>query len=161
VNVNLIPVKPENLRELQQLAIKIWNQHYPEIIGREQIDYMLNKNYTPEALSKQMEEGQQFFFITCDDPICGFFSMSKKDDGSYFIHKFYIDKTSHRQGIGSMAFAKAMEKFPDAKVIRLQVNRLNYKPINFYFKLGFRIEYTADFDIGDGYFMNDFVMVRY
>jgi hypothetical protein len=36
---------------------------------------------------------------------------------------------------------------------------MNYKAINFYFKNGFTIEKVADFDIGDGYFMNDFVMI--
>ena len=43
--------------------------------------------------------------------------------------------------------------------IRLQVNRQNFKAINFYFKAGFKIEKVADFDIGDGYFMNDFIMI--
>jgi ribosomal protein S18 acetylase RimI-like enzyme len=45
------------------------------------------------------------------------------------------------------------------KTIRLTVNRQNFKSINFYFKLGFKIEKVADFDIGNGYFMNDFVML--
>jgi len=44
--------------------------------------------------------------------------------------------------------------------LRLQVNRQNYKAVNFYFKMGFIIESVGDFDIGGGYFMNDFVMVR-
>jgi ribosomal protein S18 acetylase RimI-like enzyme len=42
--------------------------------------------------------------------------------------------------------------------LRLQVNRQNVVAINFYFKAGFVIEKSADFDIGDGYFMNDFIM---
>jgi ribosomal protein S18 acetylase RimI-like enzyme len=44
--------------------------------------------------------------------------------------------------------------------LRLQVNRQNYKAINFYFRNGFIIESIADFDIGDGYFMNDFIMLK-
>jgi len=44
--------------------------------------------------------------------------------------------------------------------IRLQVNRKNYKAINFYFKNGFTIESVGDFDIGGGYYMNDFVMIK-
>jgi hypothetical protein len=43
--------------------------------------------------------------------------------------------------------------------MRLTVNRQNYKSINFYFKIGFRIEKCADFPIGNGFVMNDFVMV--
>jgi hypothetical protein len=36
---------------------------------------------------------------------------------------------------------------------------MNYKSVNFYFRLGFIIEKTTDIDIGDGYFMNDFIML--
>ena len=35
----------------------------------------------------------------------------------------------------------------------------NYKSINFYFKNGFVIERVADFDIGNNFVMNDFVMI--
>ena len=44
--------------------------------------------------------------------------------------------------------------------IRLTVNRQNFKAINFYFKNGFTIESVEDFDIGESYLMNDFVMVK-
>jgi hypothetical protein len=42
----------------------------------------------------------------------------------------------------------------------LTVNRKNYKAINFYFKNGFTIKEIADFDIGNGFFMNDFIMIK-
>jgi hypothetical protein len=58
-----------------------------------------------------------------------------------------------------MALVAILKMFPESKAMRLQVNRKNYKSINFYFKMGFVIEEVADFDIGDGYLMEDFVMV--
>ena len=64
-----------------------------------------------------------------------------------------------RGGIGHGVWALLRGLLPDMREMRLQVNRQNYKAINFYFKVGFVIERVADFDIGDGYFMNDFVMV--
>jgi RimJ/RimL family protein N-acetyltransferase len=45
-------------------------------------------------------------------------------------------------------------------IIKLTVNRQNFKSINFYFKNGFKIEKVEDFDIGNGYWMNDFIMVK-
>ena len=47
----------------------------------------------------------------------------------------------------------------DPLTVRLTVNRQNFKSVNFYFKNGFTIERVADFDIGNGYVMNDFVMM--
>ena len=40
----------------------------------------------------------------------------------------------------------------------LNVNRHNESSIAFYEKIGFRKVYTEDNDIGNGYFMNDYVM---
>jgi ribosomal protein S18 acetylase RimI-like enzyme len=47
----------------------------------------------------------------------------------------------------------------NAKALQLQVNRFN-KAKEFYEKLGFTVIKTADFDIGNGYFMNDYVMEK-
>jgi diamine N-acetyltransferase len=76
-----------------------------------------------------------------------------------FINKFYIQSETRRTGIGKLAFEALLKQYPQVNEIRLQVNRQNYKAINFYFKMGFTIESVADFNIGDGYFMNDFIML--
>jgi len=44
-----------------------------------------------------------------------------------------------------------------ANTLQLQVNRNNIA-VNFYKKHGFKIIAEEDFDIGNGYFMNDYVM---
>ena len=44
-----------------------------------------------------------------------------------------------------------------ALVLQLQVNR-NNKAKSFYEKIGFKVIEEADFDIGNGFFMNDYVM---
>ena len=75
------------------------------------------------------------------------------------MNKLYIDTRQQRSGIGQAIWQELMIMITDLRTMRLQVNRQNYKAINFYFKLGFVIERVADFDIGDGYFMNDFVMI--
>ena len=53
-----------------------------------------------------------------------------------------------------------IQKSEGKKRITLTVNRQNYKAINFYFKHGFKIKSVDDFDIGNGFFMNDFVMEK-
>jgi GNAT superfamily N-acetyltransferase len=77
---------------------------------------------------------------------------------SYFINKFYILQDTAAKGIGSEVFSKII-KLLDASEIKLTCNRKNYKSINFYFKNGFKIDHVADFDIGNGFVMNDFVFV--
>jgi hypothetical protein len=80
------------------------------------------------------------------------------DGDEWFLNKFYIDQTLSAKGMGSRAFHLLMDKLQPSKVT-LTVNRKNYKSINFYFKNDFMIHEVKDFDIGNGYFMEDFVMV--
>jgi diamine N-acetyltransferase len=145
---------------IHELAEKIWRKHYPDIISNEQIDYMLLKMYSQNSLKEQFEEGHQFMMILMDDKPLGYLSFSNKGGGNYFLHKFYIDTGQHRKGLGKLLFDFSFSKIPDIKTIRLTVNRKNYTAINYYFKNGFNIEEVKDFDIGNGFMMNDFVMVK-
>ena len=148
----------EELKIVRHLAERIWNDHYVEIIGQDQVDYMLGRMYDLESLRHQMAGGDVFYLLYSDALPLGFSSIRKENDGSWFMNKLYVETTEHRNGMGAYFF-KELIAINDIQTIRLQVNRQNYKAINFYFKMGFVIERVADFDIGDGYFMNDFVMV--
>jgi ribosomal protein S18 acetylase RimI-like enzyme len=145
---------------IAQLADKIWRNHYIDIISIEQIEYMLKEMYSASNLKKQMEEGQEFTIVYVDGAPSGYISLSSKDNENYFLHKFYIDNQKQRTGIGTRFFNHMLSTLPSPKTIELTVNRQNYKSINFYFKNGFIIKEIADFDIGNGYFMNDFIMIR-
>lgn len=130
----------------------------------EQIEYMLNEFYSFDSMVKQMEDGQEFYLIEEENEELGFVSISRKSNRNWFIHKFYIDVEKHSKNIGSRAFKSILELIEKRdgegeKEIRLTVNRNNYQSINFYFKNGFKIEKVEDFDIGKGYYMNDFIML--
>ena len=145
---------------IQQLAEKIWRIHYASIITTEQIDYMLSKMYSIESLQHQMKEGCHFILELMNEKPVGFTSISEKNKGDFFIHKLYVDTTQHRIGLGKALLDEALSRYEKWKTIRLTVNRQNYKAINFYFKNGFTIEEVADFEIGNGFVMNDFVMKK-
>ena len=156
--IKLIPARSSDIESISDLAVLIWNQHYPSIIGQKQIDYMLSKMYNKDSLLEQMiEKAQQFYFITTGLQKIGFLSIKKEGENEWFLAKFYINQQQAGKGVGESSFHEIL-KLTGAKKITLTVNRQNYKAINFYFKLGFRIKRVEDFDIGEGYVMNDFVM---
>lgn len=160
MEVSLRECDVTGVEKIRELAVRVWNQHYPSIISRAQIDYMLDLMYSPARLREQITvKGHRFFFIEAGGERCGFISWQSEPGDSCFIHKFYIDQARASEGIGSAAFRKLRE-LTGARTFRLTVNRQNYKAINFYFKNGFVIERVADFDIGNGFVMNDFVMVH-
>ena len=45
------------------MADVIWRDHYPEIIGMEQVEYMLGRFYSTDGMLQQMRDGQQFYRV--------------------------------------------------------------------------------------------------
>jgi ribosomal protein S18 acetylase RimI-like enzyme len=155
---SLKPVTENDFATIGNLARIIWDKHYVPIIGPEQVNYMLEKMYSPGAILQQTKEGQKFHLVINENKEAGFIAVSSKDDKNFFLHKFYILQEKQNAGLGTKIFKQVFEDLYKAESIQLTVNRQNYKSVNFYFKLGFKIDRIEDFDIGNGYFMNDFVM---
>lgn len=159
MNIQLQKAKSQDIPLIISLAHKIWKAYYPAIITHEQIDYMLDKFYSTSSLEEQMNDEQVFYLINSNEISVGYLSVEQQNHGDYFLNKFYIDPNEHRKNIGENSFLQLLDLLPDLNTIRLTVNRSNFKSINFYFKLGFIIEEVKDFDIGNNYFMNDFIMI--
>ncbi len=156
----LRPATNDDIPVIRGLAQTIWWAHYPDIISPEQITYMLDLMYSADAIHRQMtEEDVRFWLIKPDGVPVGFIAVGSKGAGTYFIHKFYLLQTEQGKGLGAAVFHSLLEQYPDVQELRLTVNRLNFKSINFYFKIGFRIESCIDVPIGNGFVMNDFVML--
>ncbi len=146
------------LKKLAELAARIWNVHYPPIIGQKQVDYMLAMMYSQENLNEQIRNGHTFIAAYDNEEMLGFISYSMTSEKQFMIHKWYVDVTKHGKGIGRGLFDAAFENIK-YKEFRLTVNRKNIQAVNFYFKFGFTIEKVIDMDIGEGFVMNDFVML--
>ncbi|MDI1356430.1 MAG: GNAT family N-acetyltransferase [bacterium] len=157
--MKLIKALTSDIPTISSLAYRIWKQVYPDIISQEQIDYMLQLMYSNESLSEQMgAKAHLFYLIELESECVGFVSVSNESPNNWHLNKFYIDQKVARKGLGTEVLADLL-RLLQAKQMTLTVNRQNYKAINFYFKNGFRIERVADFNIGNGYVMNDFVMM--
>lgn len=145
---------------IRELAIKTWNQHYPGIISQEQIDYMLENLHSFESLNEQMKKAIEFSIALVNNIPAGFGAISSTDQKNYFLHKLYVLKELKIKGLGTGLFNFIINDKQGMEYLRLQVNRKNYTAINFYFGKGFTIEEVKDFDIGNGFSMDDFVMVK-
>ncbi|UPT65651.1 MAG: GNAT family N-acetyltransferase [Sphingobacteriales bacterium JAD_PAG50586_3] len=158
--LKLVPATTADTQTIHDIAERVWSKHYiPNIITQDQMDYMMEWMYSANSLAKQMAEDAHFFMMDYKGQTVGYISIND-NDGDLFLNKFYIDTEYQRLNLGSNALALALSEFPGAKTIRLQVNRKNFKAINFYFKNGFTIEKVEDFDIGNNYLMEDYVMLK-
>jgi diamine N-acetyltransferase len=144
---------------IRQLTFAIWPQTYSSIISKEQIDFMLEQMYNPATLQKQIEEGCTFIIVYDDKEPVAFASYNETEPQLWKLNKIYILQSQQGKGLGKFIINYIVDeiKANGAKALQLQVNR-NNKAKDFYERLGFKIIKTADFDIGNGFFMNDYVM---
>lgn len=150
---------------IQELAAVTWPVAYGSIITEAQLQYMLQWMYSTDALREQMKKGHQFILATDGDETIAFASYSPRLNEAgeplsvYRLHKIYISPVYQGKGIGKLLVDYIREDIlpRGATALELNVNRSN-KATGFYQKLGFVIKYEEDIDIGNGYFMNDYVM---
>jgi len=122
---------------------------------------MLEYMYSASSLKKQMENGSQFIFVYEDNEPVGYAAYFHKGDNIYKLDKIYVLPSQQGKGTGRFVIDYIVSDIKEigATALQLQVHRKN-KARNFYEKLGFVIIEERDFDIGQGYFMNDYVMEK-
>ena len=147
-----------DIETIQSIAKTTWANTYT-FLPQGQIEYMLELMYSNNSLLEQMSNKHQFFVAINDEKIIGFASVSKQDENTCKLNKLYVLPTTQKTGAGKALLQRvvAYAKENGVKEIQLQVNR-NNNAKDFYLKHGFTILYEADFEIGNGYFMNDYVM---
>ena len=146
---------------IRELSHKIWPSAYGAILSAEQIDYMLKMMYSEESLLGQMKERHEFIIVNDGQTPVGFASFSLVENGIYKLHKLYVMPQNQGKGTGKFVITEILKAMlrKGGTALRLNVNR-NNKAKDFYEKLGFVIINEEDIDIGNGYFMNDYVMER-
>lgn len=151
------------LLAIQEIAEKTWPVAYGSILKKEQLDYMLNRFYSFSSLVESMDVGHHYFIYLEDDVPLGFISIEFiESQKSMKIHKLYVLPNQQGNGIGEKLFQKAVELIKDKGFSRLflNVNRFN-AALQFYLRMGMKIQKEENIDIGQGYLMEDYVMEKF
>jgi len=151
---------PGDIPLIRDIAFKTWPLTYGSILTKEQIEYMLDMLYSEKSLQDQMLVQKHEFIIVLDGvaPI-GFASFSMIEPKVYKLHKIYILPEYQGKGTGRFTMDQLIRamRSATATTLLLNVNRQNNAK-DFYERIGFTVLKEEDIDIGNGYFMNDYVM---
>jgi len=160
-NPTISLLENENIFAIVNIAKPIWHQHYDPIIGVQQVNYMLDKFQSEHAIKSQLAEGYLYFQVSDLDEVVGYFSIQVSDDVDLFISKFYLLEKTRGKGFGKtmLSFIENFAKENACKQIKLTVNKHN-PAYEIYLKLGFVKYDSAEFDIGGGYIMDDYLMSK-
>ncbi len=154
----------EDIPLIKNLAELIWPEAYGDILSEEQLRYMLDLIYNESALKKQMDIGHKFIIILKDGIEIGFASFSQKSPQEptiFRLHKIYVLPRQHAQGAGNYMLNYISEESVKAGGTQLELNVNKYNIAKqFYEKKGFTVSKEEVIDIGKGYVMDDYVMVK-
>ena len=156
--MKLIKLKSEDISTVQQLAREIWEEHYLPIIGQQQIDYMLDLFYSTEKIQKELEDGVYWEILYLENEPIGYL-VCEVEKENIQLSKLYLKSKVRGRGLGKFLIDRAIEiaKENNKNSIRLNVNKNNTQSIAFYERVGFLKVEEGVFDIGNGYFMDDFI----
>ena len=153
----LRPEDTDAIRAMSQMATSIVREHFDPLIGKEQNDYMLAMFQTEVAIKKQLESGYRYFFIQENDRNIGFIAFYPKESVMY-LSKFYLYKDERGKGYAHRMLDFVIDESLKIRknAIELNVNKQNSACLA-YDRLGFKIIRSEKNDIGNGFFMDDYV----
>lgn len=149
---------------ISALAREIWYPHYSAIISRAQIEYMLAQRYDPEVIRGELARGDAWWDkLLVNDLMTGFAScFLTETPGEMKLDKLYVHHDHQRKGYGGMLLDRVLgiARAHGCTTLMLAVNKHNQTAIAAYTKYGFRIAESVVKDIGGGFVMDDYIMVK-
>ena len=157
------PVDEADLPKVRDLAERIWRSSYAGLLSPGQIEYMLDWMYSLERLQRDRTSGVVFEWPIVDQIPVGYMATQTDPTAAVlYVHKLYVLPQFQGKGLGGRLLEHAFQAATQAgcRTVRLHVNKGNHRAIACYHRHGFSREASVVNNIGGGYVMDDFVMVR-
>ncbi len=156
-----------DLQVIHDMAEVVFRETYKTILSPEQMEYMMDWMYSLPNLEKQVVQGHTYYIAWNGSEPQGYVSVRKDSvdqDGTevWHLEKIYVMPSAQGKGLGSMLLETVKQHVFNYKItqkarVELNVNR-NNPAVGFYKKQGLTILRQGDFPIGNGFFMNDYIM---
>lgn len=177
--------RPEELRQLADLAHEIWFEYWPQFIGEDQTRYMVERFQSAEAIMRDVTEHDYEYYFVLDEAgkTVGYVGVaperfaSAPDDprarmhgeaitplfaDRLFISKIYLLAEERGKHYASQIIAWLADHAREEGLsgMYLTVNKGNVLGIRAYEGNGFEVIEAVEADIGEGFVMDDYIMAR-
>ena len=95
IRIAFIPDIPKII----EVADAVWKQTYRAFLSEEQVEYMYDRMYAPEAIKEQMHNGTTYLMCLKNDKIVGFVAYQIKEDvygllknNVVYLHRLYVKR---------------------------------------------------------------------
>lgn len=159
----------EDLQLLQEISIDTYNETYSHLHTPENINDYLDKAFNLDQLMNELSNSSStFLFQYINDVLAGYLKVNEGKAQTYEIgidaleiERIYVKGTFQDKGLGKTLLNEAIEiaKERDKTEVWLGVWRKNKSAIDFHKKMGFEIQGTYSFYMGDEEHVN-YIMVK-
>ncbi|MBB2753157.1 UNVERIFIED_ORG: ribosomal protein S18 acetylase RimI-like enzyme [Rhizobium aethiopicum] len=129
-----------DLEKVRALLVESFHATYDGLHGRAKVEELTAQLFSPAALKARLVRKDAEFLVADDGRTIGgmgYAAMSHELTKTVMLHLLYIAPALQRQGIGRDLFAELETCFPDAEIMRLEVEPQNAAAIAFYHAHGF------------------------
>lgn len=137
--IKIYRAKKKEALDIKKILSEIWEHSYGNIYSPETIQRITSEWHNPEILVSQIKNPDFFFGVAKENnQIVGLTTVRKLNEETLMMYRLYVNPNFQRQGIGSKLVNEAIEVFPKAKRLRIEVEEQNKKGVSFYSKYGFK-----------------------
>lgn len=129
-----------DLKKIRDLLVESFHAAYDASHGVAKVNELIAHLFSPVALKTRLTKKDAEFLVADDGRNIGgmgYAAMSQQLTKTVMLHLLYVRPTLQRQGIGRDIFAELETCFPDAEIMRLEVEPQNAAAIAFYRTHGF------------------------
>ena len=118
--------KVEDVDLIKQVLSETWLATYATHLSRSTIEQVTTHWHNPLSLRAQIEKSNDYFAVARDaGTIIGLITVAASNQGELHISRLYVRPAHQRRGVGSQLLNAAIARYPDATVIRLEVEQHN------------------------------------
>ena len=150
---------------LTAIAKKVWHETFDPILEPGQTDYMIDKFQSDHAVKEQMaHQNYRYYLAKLNGEYAGFVGFAPRYEGKeeMYLSKVYLLSECRGHGVVRKLFDLVEEEAQKEGLhkIRLTVNKYNTHAYKVYEHYGYENVESVKADIGSGYYMDDYVMVK-
>jgi GNAT superfamily N-acetyltransferase len=149
-----------DIQWLHPVIVDIWTEVFTPIIGKDQVDYMLQNYQGIDNIRQEIQQGILYFALMFQNECIGYTAYELKTDYIY-LSKIYIEKAYRGKGFMREIFDwydQLSHQYQRKQLLR--VNQGNERAIKVYNKREFKLIAEDIVDIGAGFQMVDYLFEK-
>lgn len=130
----------QDLEKVRVLLGETWHATYDPIYGAGKVNELHASWHSVASLKMRLANKNSEFLVADDGKAIGgmgYAAMSTEMAKTVILYMLYVAPRYQRQGVGRDIFAELETCFPDAEIMRLEVEPQNQPAIDFYTAHGF------------------------